>query len=106
METMDALLWLNNKPIIISEGVIPSIVPLVLIPLTTLTVALTAMAGIIAGWFGIKLHTEGPKQFLEVLLKKRVLVSMLIFNFLSFGIYKSYVYQHSYKTITKKCHSF
>lgn len=92
METMDAFLWLNFKPIIIPQDVVPSIVPLVLIPLTTLTVALTSIAGIIAGWFGVKLHTEGPKQFLEVLLKKRVLISMLIFNLISFGLYKSYVY--------------
>ena len=92
METMDAFLWLNFKPIIISQDVVPSIVPLVLIPLTTLTVALTSIAGIIAGWFGVKLHTEGPKQFLEVLLKKRVLISMLVFNMISFALYKSYMY--------------
>ena len=92
METMDAFLWLNFKPIIISQDAALSIVPLVLIPLTTLTVALTSIAGIIAGWFGVKLHTEGPKQFLEVLLKKRVLMSMLLFNLLSFTLYKTYIY--------------
>lgn len=92
METMDEFLWLSYKPMMISHDVMPSIVPLVLIPLTTLTVALTSVAGVIAGWFGIRLHTEGPKQFLEVLLKKRVLISMLIVNLLTFGLYRSYVY--------------
>jgi outer membrane protein assembly factor BamB len=107
METMDAFLWLNCKPIIMnSNDVIPGIVPLVLIPLTTLTVALTSLAGIIAGWFGIKLHTEGPKQFLEVLLKKRILISMLLFNLVTFGLYKTYTYVKTLpsfiSTITKE----
>ncbi len=86
MEIMDVLHSLNP------EKIQMSIIPMVLIPLTTVTVLLTSIAGIIAGWFGIKLNTEGPKQFLEVLLKKRVLISILIFNLLSFGFYRLYVY--------------
>lgn len=90
---MDASLWPLHKTLLgISDQTLLSIVPLVLIPLTTVTVAITSLAGIIAGWFGIKLHTEGPKQFLEVLLKKRVLMTMLIVNFIGVGIYKSVVY--------------
>jgi outer membrane protein assembly factor BamB len=91
MEIMVELLWQSHKNII-SHGHAEAIVPLVLIPLTAITVALTSIAGVIAGWFGIKLHTEGPKQFLEVLLKKRVLISMLIVNFTGLALYKSYVY--------------
>jgi outer membrane protein assembly factor BamB len=92
MEIMDALHWLNQNHELAIKGFHEAIIPMVLIPLTAVTVMLTSIAGIIAGWFGIKLHTEGPKQFLEVLLKKRVLVSMILFNLLGVGIYKGYIY--------------
>ncbi|NBO38699.1 hypothetical protein EBU99_08960 [bacterium] len=48
------------------------IIPTVMIPLTALTVALTMVASFIAGLFGIRLKTEGPRRLLEVLLKPRV----------------------------------
>lgn len=89
---MDVLLWLKHNHELATASMQNGIIPMVLIPLTAVTVALTSLAGIIAGWFGIKLKTEGPKQFLEVLLKKRVLISMVLFNLLGLGIYKAYVY--------------
>lgn len=95
MEIMDVLHWLSHNHELATKGFIPGIIPTVFIPLTALTVALTSLASLVAGWFGIKLHTEGPKQFLEVLLKKRVLISMMIMNLLGWGIYKSYVYIHT-----------
>jgi outer membrane protein assembly factor BamB len=92
MEIMDVLHWLSQNHELATKGMTPGIIPMVLIPLTALTVALTSVAGIIAGWFGVKLHAEGPKQLLEVLLKKRVLVSMLLINLLGIGAYKAYGY--------------
>lgn len=89
---MDVLLWLKTNHELATKGMAPSIIPMVLIPLTAVTVGMTSLAGIVAGWFGIKLHTEGPKQFLEVLLKKRVLASMIAVNLIGIGLYKSYVY--------------
>ncbi|MFA6236367.1 MAG: PQQ-binding-like beta-propeller repeat protein [Bacteriovorax sp.] len=89
---MDALLWLSQNHELATNGVTSGIIPTVLIPLTAVTVGITSLAGIIAGWFGIKLRTEGPKQFLEVLLKKRILLSMIAVNLLGIGVYKSYVY--------------
>lgn len=92
MEIMDVLLWLKNNHSFLTSDVSQSIIPMMLIPLTAVTVVITSVAGIIASWFGLKLHTEGPRQFLEVLLKKRVLISIIIFNLVSFGVYKSYLY--------------
>ncbi len=87
---MDVLHFLNTKVIGLNYSL--AIIPTVLIPLTGLTVIITSLASIIAGWFGIKLKAEGPKQLLEVLLKKRVLVSALVLNFLIIGLYKTYTY--------------
>lgn len=89
---MDVLLWLKTNHELATQGIAQEIIPMVLIPLTAVTVGMTSLAGIVAGWFGVKLHTEGPKQFLEVLLKKRVLASMIVVNLIGMGAYKSYVY--------------
>ncbi|WP_185903000.1 PQQ-binding-like beta-propeller repeat protein [Bacteriovorax stolpii] len=89
---MDVLHWLISNHEAATRGIEPAIIPTVLIPLTAVTVALSSLAGLIAGWFGIKLNTEGPKQFLEVLLKKRVIFSMILMNLLGLGIYRSYIY--------------
>ena len=107
MGTMDVLNWLSQNHELATRGIQYSIIPTVIIPLTVLTVGLTSLAGMIAGWFGIKLHTEGPKQFLEVLLKKRVLISMVIMNLLFWGVYKSYIYIHNLPSflVTIKYHS-
>lgn len=58
------------------------IIPTVMIPLTALTVALSVVASFIAGLFGIRLKTEGPRRLLEVLLKPKVLASALVVNLL------------------------
>ncbi len=92
MEIMDVLLWLKSNHELATRGMTYSIIPTVLIPLSALTVLITSLAGIVASWFGVKLHTEGPKQFLEVLLKKRVIISMLLVNFLCYAGYKGYIY--------------
>ncbi len=92
MEIMDLLLWLKHNHDAAVSGMVGGIIPTVLIPLTALTVALTSLAGIIAGWFGIKLHTEGPKQLLEVLLKTKVIVSAVILNLLIIAGIKGYRY--------------
>ncbi len=92
MGTMDVLHWLSQNHELATKGITPAIIPTVLLPLTAVTVGITSLAGIIAGWFGIKLHTEGPKQLLEVLLRKRVLLSMLVMNLLFMGLVRSYVY--------------
>lgn len=89
---MDVLHWLISNHEAATRGLGPAIIPTVLIPLTALTVGLSSLAGLIAGWFGIKLNTEGPKQFLEVLLKKRVIFSMIAMNLLGLSLYKSYNY--------------
>lgn len=89
---MDVLHWLINNHEAATRGISPGIIPTVLIPLTALTVGLSSLAGLIAGLFGVKLNTEGPKQFLEVLLKKRVIFSMIIMNLLGMGLYRGYNY--------------
>lgn len=107
---MDVLHWLSQNFDPKTLGAAPAIIPTVLIPLTLVTVGITSLAGMIAGWFGIKLHTEGPKQFLEVLLKKRVLISMLVVNLVGWGAYKSYTYVKNLpsfiSTIEKKSMTF
>lgn len=107
MEIMDVLQWLNHNHELAIKGIQYSIIPTVVIPLAALTVGLTSLAGMIAGWFGIKLNTEGPRQFLEVLLKKRVLISMVLLNLFAWGIYKSYVYIHTHPSflLTVNYHS-
>ena len=92
MEIMELLLWLKHNHDTAVSGMVGGIIPTVLIPMTALTVALTSLAGIIAGWFGIKLHTEGPKQLLEVLLKTKVIVSAVILNLLIVAGIKGYQY--------------
>lgn len=87
---MDVLPFLSTKMTSLNYDL--AIIPTVLIPLTGLTVILSSVASLIAGWFGIKLNTEGPKQLLEVLLKKKVLIGALILNFAMIGAYRAYKY--------------
>jgi len=70
----------------------PQIIPTVLIPLTAVGVAISALATFIAALFGIRLKAEGPKKLFEVLLKPRILISALLFNVFIFGGIKSYNY--------------
>ena len=68
------------------------IIPTVMIPLTALTVALSMVASFIAGLFGVRLKTEGPRRLLEVLLKPKVLLTALIVNLLVLGGIKAYTH--------------
>ena len=68
------------------------IIPTVMIPLTAVSVLLSIAASFIAGLFGIKLSTEGPKRLLEVLLKPKVLLSALALNLAIWGGVKAYDY--------------
>jgi outer membrane protein assembly factor BamB len=90
METMDVLPILSVKMTGLNYNM--AIIPTVLIPLTGLTVILSSLATVVAGWFGIKLKMEGPKQLLEVLLTKKVLISAVILNFAMIGAYRGYQY--------------
>ncbi|MBC7714728.1 MAG: PQQ-binding-like beta-propeller repeat protein [Rhizobacter sp.] len=89
---MVALLWPDQHQLFIVKDLHLAIIPTVLIPLTFLTVGLTSLAGMVAGWFGIKLHTEGPKQLLEVLLRKQVLISMILINVAGWALYRGVIY--------------
>ncbi|MDO9183442.1 MAG: PQQ-binding-like beta-propeller repeat protein, partial [Bacteriovorax sp.] len=88
METMDVLPILSTQVNNLNYSL--AIIPTVLIPLTGLAVVLTSVASVVAGWLGIKLKTEGPKQLLEVLLTKKVLISAFILNFAMIGAYRAY----------------
>lgn len=93
METMVELLWHKLFVTHPDCGTITlAIIPTVLIPLTGLTVLLTSLASIVAGWFGIKLKTEGPKQLLELLLTKKILISAILLNIIIYGGWQGYVY--------------
>lgn len=72
------------------------IIPTVMIPLTAVTVALSMLASFIAGLFGIRLKTEGPRRLLEVLLKPRVLLGALVLNLLILGGIQGYTYIKNY----------
>ncbi|MGZ3809666.1 MAG: hypothetical protein ACXVCE_16410, partial [Bacteriovorax sp.] len=87
---MDVLPILSAK--MAGQHVALAIIPTVLIPLTGLTVVLTSIASVIAGWFGIKLNTEGPKQLLEVLLTKKVLIGAVVLNFALMGLYRAAIF--------------
>jgi len=70
----------------------PQIIPTVLIPLTALSVALSALATFIAALFGIKLRAEGPKKLLEVLLKPKILITAILANLAIIGGIKAFDY--------------
>lgn len=87
---------LYSLKILSAEQSFLSIIPTVLVPLTALMVFLSSIAAIIASWFGIKLKTEGPRQLLEVLLTKKVILSAIALNALFYGVYFSYEYIKNY----------
>ncbi len=76
-----------------------SVIPTVLVPLTAVTVLLSSIASIIAGWFGVKLKTDGPKKLLELLLKKRIILSAIAFNVLCYACYYGYTYFKNYPSL-------
>ena len=49
---MDVLHWLSQNHALATRGISPGIIPMVLIPLTAVTVGITSLAGIIAGQHG------------------------------------------------------
>lgn len=69
-----------------------AVIPTAIVPLTIIGVILSAIASFVAGLFGIELKWEGPKRLLEVFLKPRVIVSILIMNFVIFGGIRAYEY--------------
>ena len=83
METMEELTY-NNFHLLI--------IPTVLIPLTMVSMGISVVATFIAGLFGIKLKTEGPRRLMEILLKPKVLVSAAIFNITVFAGMWAYKY--------------
>lgn len=78
--------------IIFGDQYAVAIIPTVLIPLTGITVLITSLASIIAGWFGLKLKTEGPRQLWEALFSKKVVIVAVIMNAVIWGAWKSGVY--------------
>jgi outer membrane protein assembly factor BamB len=68
------------------------IIPTVMIPLTAVMVGLSMLASFIAGLFGIRLKSEGPRRLLEVLLKPKVLLSALVLNIAVLGGIQAYTY--------------
>lgn len=102
MEIMELSLYVNHFYYLLVEWKViapkefSAVIPTVLVPLTALTVLLSSIASIIAGWFGLKLKTDGPKQLLEVLLKRRVILAAIGFNILCYGVYYSYQYIKNY----------
>lgn len=69
----------------ITNELVPMILPTVMIPLTLISVGCSVVATFIAALFGIQLKLEGPKKLLEVLLKPRVLLTAFILNGLVLG---------------------
>lgn len=69
----------------ITNELVPMILPTVMIPLTLISVGCSVVATFIAALFGIQLKLEGPKKLLEVLLKPRVLITAFILNGVVFG---------------------
>lgn len=65
-----------------------AIVPTIVLPFALIGVLLSALATVVAGWFGIELKAEGPKKLLELLLNRRTLFWILLSNTLVWlGIY-------------------
>lgn len=67
-----------------------AVIPTAVVPLAVIGVILSAIASFIAGLFGIELKWEGPKRLLEVFLKPRVIISLIIINGLIYGGIKTY----------------
>lgn len=86
---MVGLFWLN----LLSRSFnFLAVIPTAIVPLTIIGVILSAVASFIAGLFGIELKWEGPKRLLEVFLKPRVIVSIVIMNLIIFGGIRAYEY--------------
>lgn len=88
-EVMGALFWLRRGNPLTPFFVV---IPTVAIPLTIIGVMISAVASFIAGLFGLELKWEGPKRLLEVFLKPRVIISVILLNLLIWGGIKAYDY--------------
>jgi outer membrane protein assembly factor BamB len=75
---------------------VPLIIPTVMIPLTLISVGISVVASFIAALFGVELKMEGPKKFLEVLFKPKVLLSALFFNLIIWATYVSWKWWMNY----------
>ncbi|OQW51532.1 MAG: hypothetical protein A4S09_09890 [Proteobacteria bacterium SG_bin7] len=84
MEQMVGLFWRSFNFL--------AVIPTAIVPLTIIGVILSAIASFIAGLFGLELKWEGPKRLLEVFLKPRVIVSLVIMNLVIFGGIRAYEY--------------
>ncbi len=85
MDQMAGLFWRSSINFL-------AVIPTAIVPLTIIGVILSAVASFIAGLFGIELKWEGPKRLLEVFLKPRVIVSIVIVNLMVWGGIRSYGY--------------
>lgn len=72
--------------------VLYSVIPTVLLPLAMIGVGINVVATFVAGLFGIKLKSEGPKKILELLLKPKVIISAILLNLVIYGGYQGYLY--------------
>ncbi|WP_034729189.1 outer membrane protein assembly factor BamB family protein [Bacteriovorax sp. BSW11_IV] len=73
-----------------SDVIYYGIIPTVLIPLTLVSFVLSMIASFIAGLFGIKLSTEGPRKLVELVLKPRFIAMAVVINLGVFGVVKAY----------------
>ena len=80
------------------------IIPTILIPLTIIGVGISVVATFIAGLFGIKLKTEGPKRLLELLLKPKFIISALVMNGVIWGGIVAYQYVDNMPVFLRNIH--
>jgi len=64
---------------------IEAIVPTVVLPFVLISAMIGSLITAIAGWFGYRVHVEGPKHLLQILLRPRVLVGAIVLNLLIVG---------------------
>ncbi len=84
--------WMETMEELAQSNIHLLIIPTILIPLTIIGVGISVVATFVAGLFGIKLKSEGPKRLLELLLKPKFLLSALIFNGIIWGGIVAYQY--------------
>lgn len=80
----------------LESNVVEMIIPTVMIPLTLIGVGISVVATFIASLFGVELKAEGPKKFLELLIKPRILALALLFNAIGWGLYHGWLYWKNY----------
>lgn len=83
-----------------SDVIYYGIIPTVLIPLSLVSFGLSMVASFIAGLFGIKLSTEGPRKLLELVFKPRFIAIAIVMNLFFYGAVKGYEYISHMPTTT------